>query len=82
MTNVPHELAEEFPEHSARIHELKQSDAHFRHLADEHHRVNREIHRIEVETEPASDVRLEELKKERLALADNILEILAVPASG
>ena len=29
MSHTPHELHAEFPEHEARIHELKESDAHF-----------------------------------------------------
>mgnify|MGYP002634485154 CR=1 FL=1 len=82
MTHTPHELAEEFPEHTARLHELKLSNAHFRHLSDEYHKVNREIHRIESETEAASDAVWEGLKKQRLALADQIRDMLAAPVSG
>jgi len=32
MTHTPHELAEEFPDHAQKIHELKVSDAHFARL--------------------------------------------------
>ena len=82
MTHVPHELADEFPEHAGRLHELKLSNAHFRHLADEHHKVNREIHRIEAETQTASDAHWEDPKKQRLALADQIRVMLNAPVSG
>ena len=82
MTHTPHELADEFPEHAGRLHELKMSDAHFRNLSEEYHKVNREIHRIEAETEAASDEVWENLKKQRLALADQIREILNAPAAG
>ena len=82
MTHTPHELADEFPEHADRLHELKLSDAHFRNLSEEYHKVNREIHRIEVETEAASDEVWETLKKQRLALADQIREILNAPTAG
>ena len=77
MSHTPHELADEFPQDRDLIHRLKQDDAHFARLADEYHTVNRTIHRIESETEAASDERIESLKKERLALADQISATLA-----
>ena len=76
MTHVPHELAEEFPEHKDKMHELKMSNHHFGNLSDEYHKVNREIHRIEAEAEAASDEYTEDLKKKRLLLKDEIQEIL------
>lgn len=77
MSHTPHELADEFPQDRDLIHRLKQDDAHFARLAEEYHSVNRTIHRIESETEAASDERMESLKKERLALADEIAAMLA-----
>ena len=76
MTHVPHELHEEFPEHADRIHELKVSNAHFAHLAAKYHEVNRAIHRAETEVEPTDDFHLEDMKKERLALKDELAGIL------
>ena len=76
MSHVPHELQEEFPEHADRIHELKVSNAHFAHLADKYHEVNRAIHRAETEVEPTDDFHLEDMKKERLALKDELAGIL------
>ena len=76
MTHVPHELHEEFPEHADRIHELTVSNAHFAHLADKYHEVNRAIHRAETEVEPTDDFHLEDMKKERLALKDELAGIL------
>ena len=55
MSHTPHELAEEFPEHTDKIHSLKQSNAHFSKLADEYHEVNREIHRHETRIEAVSE---------------------------
>ena len=77
MTHVPHELHEEFPEDAAILHELKLSDSHFQKLSEAYHEVNRVIHRAETNLEPTSDVRLEELKKQRLALLDDISAIVA-----
>lgn len=76
MSHTPHELREEFPDAAAVLHELKASNAHFATLADRYHDVNREIHRIESEVEAASDERTESLKKQRLALLDEISGIV------
>ncbi|GAB4516582.1 MAG: DUF465 domain-containing protein [Roseibium sp.] len=80
MSHVPHELHEEFPEAADALHNLKTSDAHFARLADEYHTVNREVHRIETDVEPASDEVLEDLKKKRLHLKDQIAAMLAAAA--
>jgi uncharacterized protein YdcH (DUF465 family) len=76
MTHTPHELAEEFPDYLETLHQLKMSNAHFSKLSDEYHEVNREVHRIESEIEPASDFALEELKKKRLVLKDQISSLI------
>ncbi len=77
MTHTPHELAEEFPEYAARIHELKSGNAHFAKLADEYHEVNRAIHRAETRVEPVSDEHEEGLRKRRMTLKDEIFGLLA-----
>ena len=80
MTHVPHGLHEEFPHAAPAISRLKIGDAHFARLADEYEHVNREIHRIEAEVEPASDATLESLKKKRLKLKDEIAAMLRAAA--
>ncbi len=77
MSHVPHELHEEFPEMSEKIHALKASNAHFAKLADSYHEVNREIHRGETNVQPMDDFHLEDLKKKRLAMLDEIKALLA-----
>lgn len=77
MSHVPHELHEEFPEHADALHTLKTDNAHFAKLSDEYHTINREIHRIETEVEAASDEALEDMKKQRLQLKDEIAAMLA-----
>ena len=52
MSHTPHELAEDFPEHAAKIHDLRLSDAHFAKLADNYHALNRDVHRAETDVEP------------------------------
>ena len=69
--HTPNELTEIFKRDRELITRLKE-DAHFARLADEYHEVNRQVHRIESETEAASDERTEALKKTRLAKLDDI----------
>ncbi len=76
MSHVPHELAEEFPDNTDRLHNLKLNNAHFAKLADTYHEINREVHRIETGVEPASDTRETELRKKRMMLKDEISAIL------
>ncbi|WP_305986382.1 YdcH family protein [Roseibium sp. MMSF_3544] len=81
MSHVPHELHEEFPEAADTLHMLKTNDAHFARLADEYHTINREVHRIETNVAPAADEVLEDLKKKRLHLKDQIAAMLAAAAN-
>ncbi len=72
MSHVPHELAEEFPNNVDQIHNLNQSDTHFAKLTDEYHSVNREIHRIETNVTPTDEGYEKQLRRQRLALKDQI----------
>jgi len=77
MSNTPHELATEFPNDHALLHDLKLNNPHFVTLADRYNAVNGEIHRIEAGIENTSDEYAETLKKQRLALIDEIAAMLA-----
>lgn len=77
MTHTPHELHDEFPEDAARITSLKTSNAHFAKLADAYHQLNREVHRMETDIEAVADDVLEDAKKRRLGLKDEIASFLA-----
>ena len=76
MTHTPNELHEAFPESADRLHALKTSDAHFARLADEYHALNRAIHRAETDVEPTDDLHMQEMRKQRLKLLDEIAGIL------
>ncbi|WP_174800847.1 YdcH family protein [Martelella limonii] len=76
MSNTPHALAEEFPEFSDRIHELKVEDAHFAKLFDDYHAVNRAVHRAEENIEPTDDAHMEEMRRRRMVLKDEIYGML------
>ena len=76
MSHVPHELAEEFPEHIDTMHRLKTEDAHFAKLFDAYHEVNRAIHRAETNIEPTDDAHMEDMRKQRMQLKDEIYGML------
>ena len=77
MSHTPHELHEEFPDKVEEIHKLKTTNAHFTKIADEYHDINRQIHRMETNVEPASQFAEEDLRKKRLLLKDEIAAMLA-----
>lgn len=77
MSHVPHELHDEFPGDAEVLHNLKLSNNHFHRISDQYHEVNREIHRIEAEVEAASDARLEDLKKRRLVILDEVSQMIS-----
>lgn len=76
MLGEKHDLIHEFPEYKDRIHELKINDTHFHQLFEKYHEVEHEIRRIEEGIETPSDDYLEERKKLRLNLKDQLLEII------
>ena len=77
MSHTPHELAEEFPDKTEVMSQLKQSDAHFARLADEYHEINRTVHRAETNVEPMEELAEVELRKKRALLKDEIWMILS-----
>lgn len=76
MQHEHHDLVHEFPEYREKIHNLKMTDEHFKELFNEYHKLDREVYRVENNIEPRSDVALEELKKRRLALKDELFQML------
>ncbi len=76
MIYESHELIKELPEHKETITTLKNNNNHFARLYDDYDELNKEILRIEKEITPTSDEYLEELKKKRLMIKDEILEMI------
>lgn len=71
-----HDLIHELPEFREQIHQLKLSDRHFGRLFDEYHDLDHAVHRIETGAQLATDEQLEDLKKQRLHLKDNLYAML------
>jgi uncharacterized protein YdcH (DUF465 family) len=76
MTIDNHTLVNEFPQHKERIHALKTSDNHFARRFDEYNDLDREVRRLEGEGSPKADESMEELKKKRLVLKDELYRML------
>jgi uncharacterized protein YdcH (DUF465 family) len=76
MFGEHHDLIHELPEYREQIHTLKMSNNHFARLFDEYHDVDHEVRRIEQGVETPSDVYLEDLKKKRLHLKDELYAML------
>ena len=76
MLGEKHDLVHEFPEHKDKIHELKMNNSHFAKLFDQYHEVEHEVRRIEEGVETPSDEYLEERKKVRLELKDELFEMI------
>ncbi len=76
MQHEHHDLVHEFPEYREKIHNLKMTNDHFKKLFDDYHKLDKEVYRVENNIEPRSDEAMEELKKQRLALKDELFQIL------
>lgn len=74
--DLHHPILREFPEHRDAIKRLQRSDAHFRNLYDEYHRIDDEIYRIEEEIDFAIDQEIEEKKMRRAKLKDYIYHLI------
>jgi hypothetical protein len=65
-----------FPEYRDLITRLKGHDVHFTRLFDKHNELDQVIKNKEAHIEPGSQVEIEQLKKEKLLLKDQIYGIL------
>lgn len=76
MTVEHHDLHHEFPEYNDRIHRLKVDNHHFRKLFDEYHELTKDIEALENETVAGSTEREEQMKMRRVALKDELYQML------
>jgi uncharacterized protein YdcH (DUF465 family) len=70
-------LAIEFPEFKEKIHQLKESNAHFSKLNAEYEDVSKEVYRLEEGIENSSDDYLLQQKKKRAHLKDELYKIIS-----
>ena len=76
MLNEKHDLVHELPEHREAIHNLKMNNQHFSRLFDQYHEIDHEVHRIETGVETTSDEYLDDKKRKRLQLKDELFKII------
>jgi hypothetical protein len=65
-----------FPEYRDLITQLKGHDHHFTRLFDKHNALDQTIKNMEAGIEAAAQLQIEQLKKEKLLLKDELYEIL------
>jgi uncharacterized protein YdcH (DUF465 family) len=65
-----------FPEYRDLITRLKTTDRHFLGLFDEHNALDQKIKNIEAHIEQGTSLEVENLKKQKLALKDQIYALL------
>ena len=80
--HIPHELRDEFPELGLLIERLTKTNYEFGRLAAAYDEINRHIWRIESEDESTPDDVLENLKKRRLLLKDDIAALITSEREG
>lgn len=76
MYGERHNLIHEFPEFRSAIQHLKVNDRGFARLLAEYDVTDKRIYGIEQQMQPVADTYLEELKKRRLKLKDQLYTIL------
>lgn len=77
MSDLNHELVEEFPEHIERMEALRTSDKSFAKLYNDYHEINRQVIEAETHEHPTDHFHEEEMKKQRAFLKDEIYRILS-----
>ena len=65
-----------FPEYRDLITQLKTTDAHFARLFDKHNALDQKIRNMETHVEPGTHEEIETLKKEKLAIKDQLYAVL------
>lgn len=65
-----------FPEYRDLITRLKHNDRHFTQLFEKHNELDHRIQNIETHVQPGTDLEVEVMKKEKLAIKDQIYAYL------
>ena len=65
-----------FPEYRDLITKLKTTDKHFLNLFDKHNALDQKIKNMETHVEPGTPEEIENLKKEKLNLKDQLYAVL------
>jgi uncharacterized protein YdcH (DUF465 family) len=77
-----HDLHSEFPELTDAIHALKTGNAHFAKLFASYHRLTGKVEDLEEHDMPVADFTMEDLKKQRVKLKDELYHMLLAYRAG
>jgi uncharacterized protein YdcH (DUF465 family) len=77
MTHAPDQMSADFLPYADKIAELTASDGAFADIMKTYEELNASIYNAEQKIEPMDDLALETLKKQRLALKDQIFASLS-----
>ncbi|AKH20691.1 YdcH family protein [Sedimenticola thiotaurini] len=76
MLGETHDILHEFPDLEGTIRKLRQEDTEFAGLMEKHDSLDDEIRNLEELNQPIDDLKMEELKKTRALLKDQIYQYL------
>lgn len=76
MYGVRHRLSDDFPQYSAVIEYLKNTDIEFARLLDQYHQADNKIYGYEMQRRAVPDLYVEQLKRTRLRLKDQLYGVL------
>jgi len=76
MLGEMHDILHEFKDLEGTINALRESNLDFAALMKQHDTLDSEIRNLEEHDQPTSDVHMEELKKQRALLKDQVYQIL------
>ncbi len=65
-----------FPEYRELINELKANDSYFLDIFKKHDHLDQQVRNMELRLEPGSHIEIENLKKEKLLLKDELYALL------
>lgn len=77
-----HDLQSEFPDMKDAIEALRGANAHFSRLFDSYHRLTGRVEDLEEHDMPVADFTLEDMKKQRVKLKDELYHILLAFRAG
>ncbi|MBK7646533.1 MAG: YdcH family protein [Betaproteobacteria bacterium] len=77
-----HDLHHEFPEFNDAIHALKTGNAHFAKLFASYHRLTGKVEDLEENDMPVGDFTIEDMKKQRVKLKDELYHMLLAFRAG
>lgn len=81
MFGVRHRLDQEFPEFNSLIEQLKSQDADFSRLCNEYQQTDKKIYGYEIKQRPVADGYMEQLKRLRVRMKDDLYSRLRRYAS-